>query len=621
MGKKYLSLEEAARLLGMDPKQLSKMREKGEVRAFADRGTWKFRQDEIEELSRMQMPDSDPEVPMGDYSDTGALSNDVILGNDEEALGDQPTIIRRTPLIDEPDSEARLIINEKFMPNYNSSGALPRPDLPEALGDGGSGLKLDAPKKKPEGGSDSDVRLVFDDSIMGGSSDEIPISAGEMTSDSVSDVRLHTDDGSDSDVSLPGSMDRSDSDVQLITPKKPGGAGSDSDVQLITPKRNAPGGRSVDGTESDVTLALPAGDDADVFSLDMVPEDDGSFVLGGKDSGIFATGPSDSGIALDVDIKGMRDGGSGSMGMDSGITLGSSDSGTSLDAMMGHDSGISLDSESAFSLADSGISLAEDNYSLGAADSGISLEQAPPAKTGGTAKLQMPDKKSGSTAKAKQPGKSSKPADDDDELAGTIPMMPALGGDDSFDDTQMEVPMLGGDDSEFEFSSNALDDESTNVIMLDDEGGVDDYGATMVGKGRKGAAAVESDDEVFDVSESSESGTFAADDDDLEVADDIIGEDDELEEDVFGADEGDFDDDLQSGQSHADFVAPVGGRMAAPVEVEWGPMMVAGLAVSSLIMLASSLVMYDLVRTIWQDSDPTAPTGAMLGMFRGFFGA
>jgi excisionase family DNA binding protein len=50
--KKYLSLEEAARWLGLPPDELVRLRERGDVRGFADRGTWKFRLEDVEEYVR-----------------------------------------------------------------------------------------------------------------------------------------------------------------------------------------------------------------------------------------------------------------------------------------------------------------------------------------------------------------------------------------------------------------------------------------------------------------------------------------------------------------------------------------------------------------------------------------
>ncbi len=51
MSKKYYDLEEAAALLGMPKDQLNRLREQGQIRGFADRGTWKFRDEDVEKLS------------------------------------------------------------------------------------------------------------------------------------------------------------------------------------------------------------------------------------------------------------------------------------------------------------------------------------------------------------------------------------------------------------------------------------------------------------------------------------------------------------------------------------------------------------------------------------------
>ena len=59
MTKKYLSIEEAAGILGVETSELNRLREKGEIRAFADRGTWKFKQEDVDKLSRSRETDSD----------------------------------------------------------------------------------------------------------------------------------------------------------------------------------------------------------------------------------------------------------------------------------------------------------------------------------------------------------------------------------------------------------------------------------------------------------------------------------------------------------------------------------------------------------------------------------
>src|SRR4029079_11158373 len=66
MAQGYLTLEEAARKLAMAPDELRGMASKREIRAFQDRGTWRFRTQDIEELSRQRGQGSVPELSLGE---------------------------------------------------------------------------------------------------------------------------------------------------------------------------------------------------------------------------------------------------------------------------------------------------------------------------------------------------------------------------------------------------------------------------------------------------------------------------------------------------------------------------------------------------------------------------
>lgn len=529
MAKKYLTIEEAAEILGVETSDLTRLREKGEIRAFADRGNWKFRQDDVEELSRKRQADSDPDVPLfkapaksepadDDLGGTfvfddvgtseGGSDSSITLGNEtDEIIGNQPTIVRKGGLDD-------------LM------------------------------------GSDSDVRLVFDDSLMPDSNDDS------------------------------ANLQNSDSDVRLITTDNSKDSGSDSDVKLVPDKASVrTPSKSDKGSDSDVTLIGKKNDDS--FTLDLEPSD-GSFVFGGESSGIALGGfadedTSDSGITLEL---------SG----DSGISLDTGDSGIALDP---GGSGISLepDDSSLVLSGDSGISLG------GPSDSGIALEGLGGKK-----------------------GKKSKQQADAD-LGGTMPEMPMMSApDDDLGNTQMEIPMLGGQDSEFEFTASPLDEDSNNNIPM-----LGEAPAPRRGGGPKGKA--QDSEDLFDTSTTVE---FESDDDldssadvfdsessdDMEVADDVIGEDDEIAEDVFGAADEDFDEELQSGQSSADFAVPsIGsGRPSAPIQAEWGGATFGMLLVSSAVMLLTSFMMYDVVRTMWGNNEPSAGTEMILSSFRGMFG-
>lgn len=348
MSKKYLSLDEAARLLAMAPDELVRLRERGEIRGFADRGTWKFKQDDVESLARRRQADSNPEVPL--FGVEPAASGAV----EEEELSEQPTVIRRDRPV-EPSEE--LVTADEG--NAVSS-------------DSDSDVRLvGGPDMELGFDSDSDVKLVGLDQAVTqglGTDPEIPILAG----DSDSDVKLVRPD-SDSDIKLGGAD--SDSDVKLV-----GGAatGGETDFEL------AVAGDDLSATESD--LSLKSGSDSDIrlgeadsgtgigdvtlinddaVAIDFEPDqsrnasvldDESGIALGGDsslllgESGISLTGPNDSGIALDMsdDDEGITL----ALDDDSGISIESGDSGISLEAP---DSGISLDAgESGISLDDVG---------------------------------------------------------------------------------------------------------------------------------------------------------------------------------------------------------------------------------------------------------------------------
>jgi excisionase family DNA binding protein len=54
MTQGFYTLEEAANLLGMAPDDLNRMAQRREIRAFADRGTWRFRTQDIDEMAQKQ---------------------------------------------------------------------------------------------------------------------------------------------------------------------------------------------------------------------------------------------------------------------------------------------------------------------------------------------------------------------------------------------------------------------------------------------------------------------------------------------------------------------------------------------------------------------------------------
>src|SRR3954454_16397123 len=62
----YYTLEEASKILQTPPERLKEMARKNELRAFQDRGTLRFRAQEVDEMARSRGLGSEPELQLGE---------------------------------------------------------------------------------------------------------------------------------------------------------------------------------------------------------------------------------------------------------------------------------------------------------------------------------------------------------------------------------------------------------------------------------------------------------------------------------------------------------------------------------------------------------------------------
>src|SRR5262249_18150216 len=230
----YYTLEEAARILGLGAEELNQMAQRREVRAFADRGTWRFRTQDIEELARRRGMGSNPDLPIG------------------EAPRPKPH--------DSPAPKAGAAPHDEDVFSFGLDSDSEQVEIgqeiiPEAQGGkkaGKSSSKNLGPKSPtPKPGSDSDVRLVADGSdsglqVVGESSDVVPVQ----------------------NVSGPKSGEKKDSDVAIVDD-----APSSS---KITAKKKDSGGRMVLGTESDSDVKIVPASSEDSSVLGGPPSRTGS---------------------------------------------------------------------------------------------------------------------------------------------------------------------------------------------------------------------------------------------------------------------------------------------------------------------------------------------------------
>jgi excisionase family DNA binding protein len=596
MAKKYLTLEEAAHQLGMAPDELVRLRERGDIRGFADRGTWKFKSEDVEEFARSRDADSSPEVPILDDAPKPKL------GATDSGIRKGAGRFNKTS-----DSDVRLLLDETLVPGAKDSD--PEVVLSQ-LGTSDSDVRLvEDVGGLVDSGSDSDVKLIST------SSAEMDLSpqAGSSSDASDSDVQLvgssaelrpskggssgdSTADGSDSDVQLVAA--ESDSDVRLAKPEKgkPNGPRSDSDVRLVGTDDLA-----TVGSESDIRLSAGAGSSVDLVggsgsssgkglggTSSIVLTDSGSDDSGTDESSVLL---GDSGIALDTgSAMKVGAGSSADSGItlqslaDSGISLEKADSGISLAGPM--DSGIALD-------ADSGIALEKE-------DSGIALE--------GESGIRLAD--SGTkTGKKKDKGPKAKDGDRTAKLKLD---------EEEEDSTQVEVPTLDDEDEGSYKLEGGKGEDKTSVVLFAED---DDEAAAPAApaRGKKGRP-----DDSFALQESgvefAEAEDFS-DDADLEVAEDVLTEEGDMDEiDVFEPAEEDFDSTAQSGESHSEIAPAIALRSAAPVETPWDGLTFGGLVVSSVFLLLAGVVMFDLVRTMWYWDQNVVVGGTLLDWVKSMFG-
>jgi hypothetical protein len=363
MAKKYLTLQEAAKQIGITPDELAREREDGSIRGFANRGSWKFRKVDIDEFIRSRETDSSPEIPLEalelelDKDDDGDMTDLLGSSDSDVQLYSESSLFDDDEIADLKASDSDVRLTGDSGPLLEADDTSPSgqseidfgDDSVQALNDSDSDVKL------VRAGTDPDINLV--DVAPGGTAsgtstdddmDLAPSLSGDDRDDefdSDSDVKLTAGDG-DTDDNSDIVLADSDSDVKLAKSE------TSSDIRLMGDD---------DGGET-VMVALP--EDSDLKLIDSLDEAKAA----DPDSGISlaAADEEDSGISLEIG--------------DSGISLEADDSGISLegvDSGFADDSGISLDGADSDFLSDIGISLdaGDSGVALMAdADSGISLD-------------------------------------------------------------------------------------------------------------------------------------------------------------------------------------------------------------------------------------------------------
>lgn len=237
MDKKFIGLEDAAKQLGVSKDKLNELRESGDLRAYRDGVSWKFRTEEIDKLSETGLPTPSAESSIGLAPLDAGDSIDIEAKSDSATVSDEP---------DELDVD----------------------DL--ELGDLDIGSDLGA--SDDAGASDADIATIDEPTVAAEES-----SAGKPDADD--DLVLDTEaSGDDAESILLSEAEFGDSSrpPSTIIGKSELAASDEYDLEVVSSsggeKEQTPAGDSGKAGMSDVRLAADDdGDDLLVAGSDIIP--------------------------------------------------------------------------------------------------------------------------------------------------------------------------------------------------------------------------------------------------------------------------------------------------------------------------------------------------------------
>jgi len=225
----FYTLEQAAERLGVATDRLSEMSRKREVRSFLDRGTLRFRKQEIDELARQRGMGSDVELQLGDSS-VEQQPAAPMPGSGSDVVPFRPGEDSGQVVFPAPKSAPKLAPGSDNEVKLVNEGSAIQLSVGDQSASSTSAINLGGHKGGKHGDSgnlvtddDSDVKLVDEGSVVN-------LGGDEYRAGSDSDVRLE-ELGSGSSL-LP------DSGVRLVDDRPKSGKGKKSDVASPTEEIN-----------------------------------------------------------------------------------------------------------------------------------------------------------------------------------------------------------------------------------------------------------------------------------------------------------------------------------------------------------------------------------------------
>ncbi len=330
MEQKFIKMEEAVERLGITTERLNALREQGELRAYRDGSSWKFRSDEIQQLITEGIPEPAPPSDIGLVDPESLVESKPLDAtterSDEMKLADDSDLSLSEPDDTVPVETDDLVLETPEEPSDPSDSILLSE---EQLGESASGPASTIIGKSDLESEDADLELAKEDSAHDGGSDVRLTSAGASSvlssepadSDDVLDALEDEpsisafEDLEELEIDLAAESSRilhPDEAAKVKDAAKAASAGKkeESDLQLSDLDMAADGSDAEPTDLSSIGLDMSektsdeegSGSEIDLGDSDdfVLADPSGSdLTLDSGDSGINLIDPSDSGLALD----------------------------------------------------------------------------------------------------------------------------------------------------------------------------------------------------------------------------------------------------------------------------------------------------------------------------------
>jgi excisionase family DNA binding protein len=326
MARKFIDVDEAAKMLGVSSETLNEMRERQKLHGYRDGANWKFKPEDIEKLiAEREAAEQEGEFAELDEDPDSILLSEVELGQSGESTSS--TIIGgKSSRKDAADSDIQLA-----QPKHDSDTQLapPKPDSDIQLAQPkpDSDIQLAQPANESElqleqPAHDSDIHLdsALSSDIQGGSDvlaggsgvsplfDELDTFDLEMDSAADSGISSNVNSGSSLDLGAEAAT----SDIALGSDAlklEGSGLAFEGAEELSLGEASGAGPSTGSGASAGTGSSTDLSDSKGVgSSIDLAGDEDGDLVLGGSshgdlsrtgDSGISLLDPADSGLSLE----------------------------------------------------------------------------------------------------------------------------------------------------------------------------------------------------------------------------------------------------------------------------------------------------------------------------------